>query len=658
MWADNETSDDLLGFTVHKDVVKQLVTTDTLLPVTVGLFGDWGSGKSSIIRMLLDDLDSDAYPDVACLYFNGWTFEGYDDAKAALISSILVQLGEHKRFGPRVRSGVVRLLKKINYMRLLGLGLKYGTSIAVGAAAGAGMIDAHLATTLAPFIPGMAAAATASAAGASTPFTSSKEEEPIDWQQLIAKDQSTPGPLDIRTFRHDFERLLGETGLRALVVVIDDLDRCSPERLIENLEAIKLFLAVPKTAFVIAADHRIVRYAIMKRYATSRMEAEQSAREESYDLATDYLEKLIQVPYRLPRLSPSEIESYMTLLFCKLHLLGDGEFVRVQTDCVAARKKNMYLTYGAGAARAAMGGTLPEPLEQSLQWVSSIAPALTEGLKGNPRQVKRFLNALLLRKQLAMAAGLNIRDIVLVKLMLLEYIRPHRFDQLYEWQARSEGRPAELQQLEQGVGSTSSRKEHNSAGAPPFSGEIDPAWQEKAVQDWLRLEPQLATTDLRDYFWIARDRLTTTISGLTMVPPLVRALYDQLVTGNEGELRLVAPQARDLGPEELAILLRLLGQQLLREPQEPGSFTALVALIEANTPGALERLLDSLEELSANAAEPNMVFELHRLTTEQPQNRERVWRILQHWSSTSTRAGKAAQTVVTDSAKNVASRRG
>ena len=91
-----------------------------------------------------------------------------------------------------------------------------------------------------------------------------------------------------------------------------------------------------------------------------------------------------------------------------------------------------------------MGGTLPEPLEQSLQWVSSIAPALTEGLKGNPRQVKRFLNALLLRKQLAMAAGLNIRDIVLVKLMLLEYIRPHRFDQLYEWQARSEGRAEAL----------------------------------------------------------------------------------------------------------------------------------------------------------------------------------------------------------------------
>jgi len=228
------------------------------------------------------------------------------------------------------------------------------------------------------------------------------------------------------------------------------------------------------------------------------------------------------------------------------------------------------------------------------QWVSSIAPALTEGLKGNPRQVKRFLNALLLRKQLAMAAGLNIRDIVLVKLMLLEYIRPHRFDQLYEWQARSEGRPAELQHLEQGVRPAAGRKEPSGAAAPPISGEIDPAWQEKAVQDWLRLEPQLANTDLRDYFWNARDRLTTTISGLTMVPPLVRALYDQLVTGNEGELRLVAPQARDLVPEELAILLRLLGQQIQREPQEAGSFTALVALIEANTPGALERLLDSL----------------------------------------------------------------
>jgi predicted KAP-like P-loop ATPase len=95
VWADNETDVDLLGFTVHKDLVRQLVTSPNLLPVTVGVFGDWGGGKSSILKMLRHDLEGDDYKDVACLYFSGWMFEGYDDAKAALITSVLLQLGEH-----------------------------------------------------------------------------------------------------------------------------------------------------------------------------------------------------------------------------------------------------------------------------------------------------------------------------------------------------------------------------------------------------------------------------------------------------------------------------------------------------------------------------------------------------------------------------------
>jgi len=49
------------------------------------------------MKMLEKDLASEKYSNVICLYFNGWMFEGYEDAKTALLSSILIELGEHKR---------------------------------------------------------------------------------------------------------------------------------------------------------------------------------------------------------------------------------------------------------------------------------------------------------------------------------------------------------------------------------------------------------------------------------------------------------------------------------------------------------------------------------------------------------------------------------
>ena len=103
MWSDNETTIDLIGFKVHSDLILDVVTDPELLPVVLGVFGDWGGGKSSIMRMLEQSLETDKYKDVVCLYFNGWTFEGYEDAKTALISSILVRLGEHKDFGEKAK---------------------------------------------------------------------------------------------------------------------------------------------------------------------------------------------------------------------------------------------------------------------------------------------------------------------------------------------------------------------------------------------------------------------------------------------------------------------------------------------------------------------------------------------------------------------------
>src|SRR5436190_11656802 len=107
MCSDNETVEDLIGFRVHSELIADVVTDPKLLPVTLGVFGDWGSGKTSIMKMLQKQLAEDE--NIAVLYFDAWLFEGYDDAKSALISSIIKQLAEHKRFPTALKDKAVKL---------------------------------------------------------------------------------------------------------------------------------------------------------------------------------------------------------------------------------------------------------------------------------------------------------------------------------------------------------------------------------------------------------------------------------------------------------------------------------------------------------------------------------------------------------------------
>lgn len=219
-----------------------------------------------------------------------------------------------------------------------------------------------------------------------------------DAKELV---KESPEPADnirrtVREFRQDFAELLKESKVDTLVVLIDDLDRCLPDTIIETLEAIKLFLYVPNTAFVIGADERLVQHAVKRRFPEIGDDASSSA-QEKFDLGRDYLEKLVQMPVRIPQLGYAEVETYINLLFAQLRL-DAGLFEQVCKKVL--QKVQAEVSSTAVFSLATIGQFVtnaPADLLDDLALSQQTADVLTRILRGNPRQIKRFLNTMLLR---------------------------------------------------------------------------------------------------------------------------------------------------------------------------------------------------------------------------------------------------------------------
>jgi len=85
--TDNETRVDLLNNEAIATTIIALLREQPTRPITIGVHGDWGAGKSSILEMIEAGLDGK--DDTLCLKFNGWRFQGFEDAKIALIEGIV-----------------------------------------------------------------------------------------------------------------------------------------------------------------------------------------------------------------------------------------------------------------------------------------------------------------------------------------------------------------------------------------------------------------------------------------------------------------------------------------------------------------------------------------------------------------------------------------
>jgi predicted KAP-like P-loop ATPase len=459
MWKDSDTNIDYLGFNYIKNTLNKLINNVELMPSSIGLYGFWGSGKSSLIRMSYEEISINK--NNLCIIFNGWRFEGYEDAKFSLISMILSKL-ENELFEKKLKDKEKSILKEkfSSLWKKLNI-LKMAKSFTIA---------------------GLSSYATYNQADYLLPLIGAVSSIPINETNGDTRPNLKSITSDIEDFNKEFSELLDTSSLDRVVIYIDELDRCDANTILSVLEAIRLFLFTPKTVFVIGADERHVMNAVKTKFSDV-LDAE-------IDLGKEYLEKMIQYPIRIPELTASSIKLYISLLLLEKHL-NHKDFVSVK-EIVDELHNNTDNFDMIDVIESKYRGDFKNVID-SLRISENYSDILTVNFKGNPRQIKRFLNTIEIRKNMASSNNISLNESVLFKVMLLEYFKPKKFEILV--QAYVQNRlelKKDLEKIEQHVMDNLSY--------------LDEFKDDSLIESLLGSEPRLSGYDLMKYFYYTNSQ--------------------------------------------------------------------------------------------------------------------------------------------------------
>lgn len=586
--TDNETKVDLLNNEAIATTIIELLRARPDHPVTIGVHGDWGAGKSSVLEMIESGLDGK--DDVLCLKFNGWRFQGFEDAKIALIEGIVTALIEKRPALTKAAGAVKNVFRRIDWLKVA----KRAGGLAVTAFTGIPTPDQVQS------IVGSLEAVLADPAKLATKENLSAAVEEV--KRILKPSEATNVPEEVEAFRKAFDKLLEEAGAKQLIVLIDDLDRCLPDTAIETLEAMRLFVFTARTAFVVAADEAMIEYAVRKHFP----DLPDSTGPRDY--ARNYLEKLIQVPFRIPALGEAETRIYVTLLLAGVEFdETDAGYARL-IEAAREKLKRPWMSGGLDAAtfKAALGQQA-EKANNALVLSDQIGPILASGTKGNPRQIKRFLNTLLLRERTATARGFgeDIQLPTLAKLMLAERFLPKLFEQIaYVAAVHPQGQCEDLRLLEENLNTAlpsdspdDEDKKQAKESSPASETAMLTEWKASdLVYDWARLTPAFAGVDLRPYLFVTKDKKDYfgPVSVLGHLAGVVDKLFGGKMTvqGYGAELKQLAQPEADKVFEAVRSRITSTGAF----DTKPDGIDGLIVLVKAQ-PSLQGPLLDFLEAL-------------------------------------------------------------
>ena len=130
MWSDKESSEDYLNFGEVSQLAVDVLTTKDMLPVSIGIFGNWGAGKSSLLKLIEQKLEQDD-KDWIVINFDSWLYQGYDDTRAALLEVIATELTKAAEGNSALISKTKRLLSRVDGFRAMKWSTKTGHRVRV-----------------------------------------------------------------------------------------------------------------------------------------------------------------------------------------------------------------------------------------------------------------------------------------------------------------------------------------------------------------------------------------------------------------------------------------------------------------------------------------------------------------------------------------------
>lgn len=256
-----DATGDKFGFRDHAQILCEEISATSDLPLTVGIYGPWGSGKSSFVNLCREIFEAQG---IHTVVFNPWKYDRRDEVWHALIQTVLdeiaAQLQSEALKAPDRRAEVERTLARVAKLSKAAAWLVTRNAV--------GLFSKGLLT-------------------------------PADTDALLAEwqESGTASYRHVNHFEAEFRQVVNEfTNDGRLVVLIDDLDRCTPHAAVTVLDSLKLFLGEASCVFVLAMDYQMICDAVATHmggdFATQQNGIPARGRQ--------YLEKLVQFPYHLP----------------------------------------------------------------------------------------------------------------------------------------------------------------------------------------------------------------------------------------------------------------------------------------------------------------------------------------------------------------------
>lgn len=275
-----------LGFNELAGAFRTVVETSPA-QFTVGLFGGWGSGKTTLMEAIAGGLNR---TNCAVVWFSAWRYE----KEQHLIIPLLDVVREGLMAWHDENTGVSEQLRQTAKQVAATVGkaiasLLAGFSLKIGVPSGPEFsYDVNKALTRA---------------------------DKFDEADIAARVPRSFYHASFQALREAFAEFVGKAGERRIVVFIDDLDRCLPDGTLEVLEAIKLFFDMPGFIFVVGLDQRVVEVSIERRYRDVLSPKGETAPTDGVVSGANYIRKIFQVPYALAPVSNAQIDDFLNSVF-------------------------------------------------------------------------------------------------------------------------------------------------------------------------------------------------------------------------------------------------------------------------------------------------------------------------------------------------------